>query len=300
MDGPSQLGQRAAMASIAVNTALAVIKLTGGLLGNSYALVADAIESLGDIFSAAIVRTGLVIAARPPDDNHPYGHGKAEPLAALVVAVLLIASAVIISVRAVDAISTPTRQPAPFTLVILIAVVIIKETVYRRLARVGKAIHSTSLSADAWHHRGDALTSAAAAIGITITLVGGPAYAAADGWAAIVACVIIIANGMRFARNAITELMDTSPADHIIEDIRQTAECVDGARRVDKVLVRKVGLFFYADLHVEVDPELTVRRGHDIAHDVRDAIVDTFPNVVDALVHIEPHGGASDTPNWTI
>lgn len=283
------MGQRAAVVSLAVNTALAVVKLAGGLLGHSYALVADAIESLGDIFSAAIVRAGLVIAARPPDEDHPYGHGKAEPLAALAVALLLVGSAAFISYHAVVEIVSPHQAPAPFTLGILLVVILLKESVYRHLSRVGADVGSTALSADAWHHRGDALTSAAAAIGITIALIGGPGYESADDWAALAACVVILANGTRFARIAIVELMDTRPPDEIANAIGEVALRVDGARHVEKVVVRKLGPWLYADLHVEVDPELSVRRGHEIAHRVRDAVVAEFGNLVDVMVHIEPH-----------
>ncbi|NOS99977.1 MAG: cation transporter [Phycisphaerales bacterium] len=277
------------MFSLAINTGLAVIKLAGGLLGHSYALVADAIESLGDIFSAAIVRAGLVIAARPPDEDHPYGHGKAEPLAALAVAILLIGGAAVISYHAVFEIMSPHQAPAPFTLGILAAVIVLKEAVYRHLSRVGADVGSTALCADAWHHRGDALTSAAAAVGITVALIGGPGYESADDWAALAACVIILANGTRFARTAIAELMDTRPPDDIANAISEVARRVDGARFVEKVVIRKVGPWLYADLHVEVDPELTVRRGHEIAHRVKDAVVGAFTNVADVLVHIEPH-----------
>lgn len=291
MDDPFQPGQRASAISLALNTGLAAVKLACGLVGNSYALVADAIESLGDIFSSAIVRAGLVIASRPADDNHPYGHGKAEPLATLAVAGMLLAAAVIIAVQAIHEIGTPHHTPAWYTLVVLIGVVILKETMYRYEIRVGREIGSTAVAADAWHHRGDALTSLAAAIGITIALLGGPGYEPADDWAALFACLIIVFNGVRFAQTAVHELMDTSPQPTVADAVRASALSVSGARVVEKLLVRKIGHHYYVDLHLEVDPDLTVREGHTIAHAVKDAIVSQTSNVADVLVHVEPHEG---------
>ncbi len=282
-------GQRASTISLVVNAGLAVLKLACGIVGHSYALIADAVESLGDTFGSAIVRAGLVIAARPADTNHPYGHGKAEPLATLVVAGMLLAAAALIAVQAIDRIIAPGLQPAPYTLAVLIGIIVVKEFMYRYTVRVGRRIGSMALIADAWHHRTDALTSIAAIIGVAIAVVGGPAYASADAWAALFACVVIVVNGIRFCRSAVHELMDTAPSTHLIDVIPDEARGVAGALVVEKVLVRKVGPFFYADLHLEVDPELSVRDGHTIAHDVKDAIMSRHPEVADVLVHVEPY-----------
>ena len=283
-------GRGVALVSLAVNGGLTIVKLVAGIVGHSYALIADAIESLGDIFSSAIVWGGLVIAAKPPDEDHPYGHGKAEPLAALAVAVMLVGAAIGIAWQAVVSIRTPHPSPAPFTLVVLIVVVVIKETMYRLESRTARRINSTAISIDAWHHRSDALSSAAAAVGITVALVGGPGYETADDWAALAACLVIVTNGLRFAGLSIHELMDTSPGRVLVDELQTVALKIEGARLVERALVRKTGQALYVDLHLEVDPALTVRRAHAIAHQVKEAIQARWPQVADVLVHVEPHG----------
>lgn len=283
-------GSRASTASLAINAGLAVVKLVAGLSGNSYALVADAIESLGDIFSSGIVKAGVVIAGRPADDDHPYGHGKAEPLAALVVAGMLLASAVIIVVQSISEIVTPHHAPAPFTLAVLIVVVALKEGLFQWETRIARRIGSSVVAADAWHHRSDAITSAAAAIGITIAIIGGAGYEPADDWAALAACGVIVFNAARFARSAVHELMDTTPTTRLPIVAREAVDAVTDASAVEKVIIRKVGPKYYIDLHLEVPPETTVLRGHEISHAVKDAILARAPEVADVLVHIEPHG----------
>ena len=289
-------GQHASRVSLALNGALALVKLVAGFAGNSYALIADAIESLGDIFSSAIVWGGLVIAAKPADRDHPYGHGKAEPLAALAVAIMLIGAAVGIAVQAVHEIRESHHAPAAFTLVVLLIVVVIKESMYRYESRIATRIESTAIHLDAWHHRSDAITSAAAAVGITISLIGGEGYETADDWAALIACVVIVVTGVRFARPAIRELMDTSPETALPDAIQAAAVEVDEARFVEKVLIRKMGPRLYVDLHLEVDPEMSVRHAHDVAHEVKDQIMGRWPEVADVLVHIEPHSGTDPPP----
>ena len=289
MDDRYAEGQRASRISLALNGGLALIKLVAGFAGNSYALIADAVESLGDIFSSLIVWGGLAIAAKPADRNHPYGHGKAEPLAALLVAAMLILAGVGIAFQAVREIQSPGDAPAPFTLIVLLGVIVVKETMYRYECGVARRTGSTAVHVDAWHHRSDALTSAAAAVGIAIALVGGEGYEAADDWAALVACAVIVFNGARFGWVAGRELMDTTPDTTLPDAIQTTAVTVDGARFVEKVLIRKMGPRIYVDLHLEVDPELSVRRAHRIAHDVKDRIMAQLPQVADVLVHVEPH-----------
>lgn len=213
-----------------LNGGLALVKLVTGIVGHSYALIADAIESLGDIFSSAIVWGGLVIASRPADENHPYGHGKAEPLAALAVAVMLIGAAIVIATQAIHGTRVPQEAPAAYTLVVLLAVVVVKEAMCRYELRTAKRIGSTAITVDAWHHRSDALTSTAAAIGITIALVGGEGYESADNWAALAACLVIVINGLRFARIAVGELMDTTPDTALADEIQVIASGVEGLR----------------------------------------------------------------------
>jgi cation diffusion facilitator family transporter len=245
---------------------LALVKLVTGIVGNSTALIADAIESLGDVVSSGIVWGGLVIASKPADEDHPYGHGKAEPLAALAVAVMLIGAAAVIVIQAIGGIQDPQESPASYTLVVLLGVIVIKESMYRYEVRAARRTDSTAIFVDAWHHRSDAITSLAAAIGITIALVGGVGYETADDWAALFACLVIVANGLRFVRFAVDELMDVRPATALTDEIVAVALEVDGARLVEKVLVRKMGPRLYVDLHLEVDPTVTVQQAHGIAH----------------------------------
>lgn len=282
------IGLRVSAIGLVANAGLAIIKLVAGILGNSYALIADAIESAGDLLSTAIVWGGLVIAAKPPDENHAYGHGKAESLATLSVAIMLLLAAAMIAVQAIGEILTPHHAPAPFTLIVLLAVVVIKEGMYRFQIGAGQRMDSNVVKADAWHHRSDALTSVAAAIGITIALIGGDGYESADDWAALAACGVILFNGVNFSRTAIAELMDTTPDLPLLDSIRNSALRVEGAEFVEKLLVRRMGHRLYVDMHLEVDRNMTVETAHAIAHAVKDSIRDDHRQVADVLVHVEP------------
>jgi cation diffusion facilitator family transporter len=273
---------------LAVNTLLAVGKLLAGLFGHSHALVADAVESLADVVSSVVVWRGLVLAHQPADADHPYGHGKAEPLAAAFVATMLLLAATWITLEAVREIVTPHHTPAPYTLVVLLAVVVIKELLFRFVWREAQSVNSSAVGTDAWHHRSDAITSIAAAIGITIALLGGPGYESADDVAAIVAAGIIAWNGWRLLRPALDELMDMAPPPALVEQIRRVAGGVAGVERVEKCIVRKMGWHYFVDMHVEVDPAMSVRRAHEIAHAVKDRVRAQMPAVFDVLVHIEP------------
>jgi len=281
-------GLRATFLGLAVNLLLAAGKLTAGLLGHSQALVADAVESLADIFSSVVVWRGLVVAAEPADADHPYGHGKAEPIAAAIVATMLLLAAVGIAVQAVREILQPRQGPAPFTLLVLVGVVILKEALFRFVLREANSVKSTAVSADAWHHRSDVITSLAAVMGISVALIGGTGFEAADDIAAIVAAGIIAWNGWRLLRPALDELMDTAPARTLGEQIRAIAAAVPGIDRVEKCVARKMGYHYFVDMHVEVDPAMTVERAHGIGHVVKDRIRAALPDVHDVLVHIEP------------
>ena len=285
-----QTGARVALAGMLVNFVLAVAKITAGLLGNAYVLIADGIESALDIAGSAVIWGGLKFAARPPDATHPYGHGKAEPMAAGIVAAGVIIAALGLAIQSVREILTPHHSPAPFTLIVLIVVIIVKEFLFRAVIRLGKDVASTAVQTDAWHHRSDALTSVAAFIGISVALIGGERWESADDWAALFACAIIAANGYRLLFPAIHEMLDTAPRGEIIALIQEAAGRVPGVIEVEKCLVRKMGLSFYVDLHVGVAGEITVRDGHDIAHLVKDAIKQTDPRIADVLVHVEPAG----------
>jgi cation diffusion facilitator family transporter len=283
-----QTGARIALIGMLVNVVLAAAKISAGLFGNSYVLIADGIESALDIAGSVVIWGGLKIAARPPDETHPYGHGKAEPMAAAIVALGVLLASIGLAIQSVREIFVPHHGPAPFTLVVLIVVVVVKEFLYRVVIRVGKNVESTAVQTDAWHHRADALTSIAAFIGISIALIGGAKWRSADDWAALFACGVIATNGSRLLLPALHEMLDTAPRGEIVSKIQRAAASVEGVANVEKCLVRKMGISFYVDLHVGVDGEISVREGHDIAHLVKDAIQQTDPRIADVLVHIEP------------
>jgi len=272
------------------NTLLATAKLAAGIVGHSHALVADAVESLADLFSSVIVWRGLVVAAEPADADHPYGHGKAEPIAAAVVSTMLLLAAASITIQAAREILQPHHVPSGYTLLVLIVVVAIKESLFRFVMREGISVESSAVRTDAWHHRTDAITSLAAGLGIGISLIGGEGYAVADDVAAVVAAGIIAWNGWRLLRPAMNELMDASPDPTLASRVSRIAAATPGVARVEKCLVRKMGYLFFVDMHVEVDPQMTVQRAHQIAHEVKDKVRRELPAVHDVLVHIEPAG----------
>lgn len=279
---------RSTLVGIGLNVALAAVKLIAGIVGHSYALIADAIESMSDVVSSIVLLIGLRYAMRPPDDNHPYGHGKAEPLAATVVSLALFAAAVVIAVESIHEIQTPHSTPHAFTLVVLALVVLVKEGLFRYVLKVGNAAESTSLRTDAWHHRADAITSALAFVGISIALIGGPGWEAADDWAALLASGIIMFNAYLLVRPAVMELTDSVPDTRLRQDVRKVAKDVPGVQALEKCFVRKMGFDYYVDLHVIVDREMPVWQGHEIAHLVKDALRAAHPEIADVLVHIEP------------
>jgi len=283
-----QRSLRATFWGMATNVVLSGTKLAAGIAGHSHALVADAVESFADIFSSLIVWRGVVIAAVPADEDHPYGHGKAEPIASAIVATMLLGAALWIALTAFGEITEPHPSPAPYTLIVLIVVVIVKESLFRFVSREGKAVDSSAVRADAWHHRSDAITSVAAGIGISVALIGGKGFEAADDVAAIAAAGVIAWNGWRLLRPALNELMDTAPSREVIDQIRQIATSTPGVDGVEKCIVRKVGYQYFVDMHVEVDPQMTVLRSHEIAHDVKNKIRGVLPAVCDVLVHVEP------------
>jgi cation diffusion facilitator family transporter len=279
---------KATFLGMAVNAALSAVKFTAGVLGHSHALIADAVESGADILSSIIVWRALVVAAEPADREHPYGHGKAEPLAAATVAVMLWVAAAGIILKSAQDLALPRDTPRAFTLFVLLAVVAVKETLFRFVARQAGSVQSILVYADAWHHRSDAITSLAAAIGITFALLGGPELSFADDGAAMVAGLIVAWNGWKLLGPALNELMDAAPAAALVAQIKSAAAQVAGVQRIEKCVVRKAGFDYFVDMHVEVDPQLTVREAHQIAHHVKDRVRETMPSVHDVLVHIEP------------
>ncbi len=282
-------GARLVLRGIGLNLVLAAAKFTGGILGNTYALIADGAESLLDILTSLLVWTGFRVAAQPPDADHPYGHGKAEAVAALAVAVFIFLMAGWVGWHAVREIMTPHHGPAWWTLLLLAAVIVVKWLFSRRLGAAGERTGSTALGAEALHHWTDAMTSAAAFVGIAIALIGGKGWETADDWAALFACVIIGFNGAGMLTKALGDVMDSAVPQKFEGEVRTLALAVPGVQALDKVRVRKSGLSHLVDIQVRVDGGLTVREGHDIAHAVKDALIASAAHAIsDVTVHVEP------------
>lgn len=285
----SSAGIKTTLVGIFASFILAAIKIFSGIIGNSYALIADGIESIADVFTSFIVLTGLKIATKPPDENHPYGHGKAEPLAGAFVAISLFIAATIIIFQSIHEIITPHHAPAPFTLVVLVLVIITKETLFRHVNKVGQNINSVSVKNDAWHHRSDAITSGAAFVGISLALIGGKGYEMADDIAALFASFIIIINGYLILRPAIYELTDANLSGELISKIKNDIQNLDQVIEVEKCFVRKMGFDYFVDAHVVVDGQLSVAEGHNIAHLAKEEIKKKHPQIIEVLIHIEPY-----------
>lgn len=284
----SNQSARAVIFGLIINFTLAFIKIAAGIVGHTYALIADGIESTLDIFSSIVVLSGLKIGSKPPDRDHPFGHGKAESLAAMIVALSLLGAAAFIALQSVQQIHHPSQTPAAFTLIILTVVIICKEFLFQRLVNLGKRAHSLSVQVDAWHHRTDAITSVAAFIGIALALFGGRIFRGADNWAALIASFIIGFNGLTLLNMAVGEIMDAAPDPAITGAIRLIALSVDGVKGIEKCRVRKSGTHYFVELHVEVDGNMTVTRSHDLGHKVKDQLIASPLPIADIVVHIEP------------
>lgn len=274
--------------SIISNILMALIKGLAGFFGNSYALIADAIESTTDVFSSITVLLGLKFAHRPADSNHPYGHGKIEPLVTFIVVALLISAALVIIYQSIQNILLPHKTPEAWTLILLALIIGWKEISYRVVLKKGKETNSSSLMADAWHHRSDAITSVIAFLGISIALIFGKGFESADDWAAILASFFIIYNSYLIFRPAFGEIMDENLHEDVILEVRKVALTVEGVIATEKCFVRKFGMYYHVDLHAVVDGELSVRKGHDIAHSLKDTIKEVIPGIQDVFIHIEP------------
>jgi cation diffusion facilitator family transporter len=289
--GPPHRGIQTAQLGLLINTGLALVKFVAGILGNSYALIADAVESTSDILSSAIVWGGIRIASREADDDFPFGYGKAEALAGAIVALMLLAASAGISIEAIREIHTPHHAPAPFTLIVLVAVVLVKETLFRRVFRVGEEEESIAVKSDAWHHRSDAITSVAAFIGISIALWKGEGWESADDWAALVAALVIAINALILLRPAVFDLMDRAPEPDIVERVRLAALAVPDVMAIEKLKVRRAGTGLYVDLHVQSDPNLSLHAAHIVSGKVKSAIRGSVGRVHGVLIHMEPFEG---------
>jgi cation diffusion facilitator family transporter len=286
-----QTAIKATYFSIVGNTCMAIIKGLAGFFGNSYALIADAIESTTDILASCLVLFGIKYSNKPADDNHPYGHGRAEPLITFLVVGFLITSATIIAYESILNIGTPHELPKSWTLFVLGAIIIWKEYSFRLVMKRSKETNSSSLKADAWHHRSDAITSIAAFIGISIALILGKGYESADDWAALFASGFILYNSYLIFRPALGEIMDEHLNDDLIDEIRKVSLQVDGIIDTEKCFIRKSGMKYHVDLHARVDADITVKAGHDLAHKLKDTLRQEIPELGHVLIHVEPNEG---------
>lgn len=285
---PSITAMRATKLGILVSLILVVVKGLAGHFGNTYALIADATESGADILSSLLLWIGLRISLKEPDEEHPYGHGKAEPLAAIVVGLFLIGAAVWIAYNAIYFLRTPHELPKSFTLWVLVVVILIKEILFRYVYAIGKKINSNAVKADAQHHRSDSITSVAAFIGIAVAILGGKGYEGADDWAALVASVFIGYNAVQIMRPAVAEIMDAAPSNEIVQKVRILASKVPKVKGIEKCYVRKMGFDYFVDIHIEVDGNESVTEGHRISHEVKDILLNSDLRIQNVLVHVEP------------
>ena len=284
-----QTAIKATYFSIIGNISMAIIKGLAGFFGNSYALIADAIESTTDIFASFLVLFGIKYSSRPADENHPYGHGRAEPLITFLVVGFLITSATIIAYESIINIQTPHKLPKPWTLIVLGAIIIWKEYSYREVMKRSVQTNSSALKADAWHHRSDAITSVAAFIGISIALFLGNGYEAADDWAALFASGFILYNSYQIFRPALGEIMDENLHDDLIAHIRVVSLEVNGILDTEKCFIRKAGMKYHVDLHARVNSDISVKEGHELAHKLKDSLRERIPELGHVLIHIEPN-----------
>ncbi|HLP86491.1 MAG TPA: cation diffusion facilitator family transporter [Candidatus Paceibacterota bacterium] len=275
--------------SILSSAILAIIKWLAGIFGHSYALIADAIESTTDIVSSILVLFGIKYSSKPADKDHPYGHGRIEPLITFLVVGFLITSAIIIVIQGIKNIQTPHELPKAYTLIILAGIIIWKEISYRLVVKKSKETKSTSLKADAWHHRSDAITSVAAFIGITIALILGKGFESADDWAALFAGAFILYNCYLIFRPALGEIMDEDTHNDIIIQIREVSKTVEGVVDTEKCFVRKTGMKYHADLHITVNAQISVKEGHEISHKVSAKLKEEIAELSNILIHIEPN-----------
>ena len=280
---------RAALLGLAINLLLGLVKLLGGIVSQSFALISDAVNSLGDVFTTLVVLFALRVAQQPSDEEHPYGHTRAEGIAATNVALLVILSALLVGWEAFQRFTIKTPMPPMWALWIAAGNVVIKEGLYRYKVVVGRRTGSAAIIANAWDHRSDALSALAVLVGLAITRWGGEAFHWADKAAALVVVAAIVWSGLRVFRQSASELMDVQAEESFVQEIRTLALETPGVQGVEELRVRKSGLEYFADIHIEVDPQMTVAEGHKIGHIVKDRLIDTFPALRDVLVHLEPY-----------
>lgn len=280
---------KATVFSLGSNVLLALIKAVTGILGSSFALVADSIESLVDSASSVLVMFGVKYANKPADKNHPYGHGRIETLATFAAVGFLTASGLFIVYESISNIRSPHEAPESWTIYVLLAIILWKEYSFQRVMNASRRSKSNLLKADAWHHRVDAITSVAALVGVSISLYMGEGYEAADDWAALIASVVIFYNCYAILKPVFSELMDEHHHEELELRIRDLGKEVNGIVGIEKCYVRKLGFRYIVDLHAMVDGDISVREGHKISHDLKDKLIEEIDEVGDVLIHIEPH-----------
>jgi len=285
------IGQRLAIAGMLVSGTLAVLKVVFGLRGNSTAVVADGLESASDIFASGFVLLGLTLAAKPPDKEHPYGHGRAETLTGLLIGLGLTAAGALICFGSAQQIGRPHPGVQPWVVWPLLASLAAKAVLATLKFRHGRRLQSDALTADAWNDAMDTLSASAALCAVGLALFNPARFSDADRIGGFVVGLVVVGVGVRVARNTALQLMDTMPDESHMVQIRAAASTVPGVRGIEKCFARKTGLRYHVDLHLEVDPDMTVRQSHYLAHQVRERIVESLDWVADVLVHVEPFVG---------
>jgi cation diffusion facilitator family transporter len=283
-----QTGQRVAATGMLVSGALAVIKIAAGISGHSTAVVADGLESAADVIASGFVLFGLTLASKPADDNHPYGHGRVETLTGLLIGLVLMVGGALISWNSIRRVGLPHEPLAAFVVWPLLISIAAKTALASLKFRYGRKLQSDALTADAWNDATDTISAIAALIAVGLTLLDRLRFAEADRYGGFVVGLIVISAGIRVARQTAMQLMDTMPDARLIGQIREAAFAVPGVRGVEKCFARKTGFKYHVDLHLEVDPEMTVRQSHELAHEVRMHIRERLDWVADVLVHVEP------------
>lgn len=288
-DAATNIAARTTLLGACTNAVLAAVKIVTGIVGHSYALIADGIESVNDVLSSLVVYTSIRISSKPADEDHPYGHGKAEQLGALFSALSLLGAGATIVYQSTQNLFHRHTSPAWYTLPVLVLVIVVKEGLSRYALSRGRETTSTALKGDAWHHRADAITSGAAFVGIVIALIGGPGYEKADDIAALLGCVVIAYNGISLLRTALHENMDGAPDASLLAQIKLTASEVPHVRAIEKMRMKKSGLGYFMDIHVQVDPEMTVEEGHRVGGAVKARLMSAEYRIHDVVVHLEPY-----------
>lgn len=270
---------------------MVIAKLAGGIALRSSALIADAVNSIGDVTSSLAVRAALHIAEQEEDEDHPYGHTKAESIAGFGVSLLVMFGAGILAVETAQRFSELPTLPSVWAGVIAAICGVVKEVVYRYTARVGRRLNSSALRATALDHRSDALASGAIAISLFAAPHLGRFGPYVDPVAALFVCALLIATSTKMFLGIATELMDQQADSETVERVRAIAVEVDLVRDIEKLRVRKSGLEYFIEIHVQVDGHLTVDQGHRIGHEVKDRLLAKMPRVRDVHLHIEPWDG---------